>query len=143
MENLIVYNSKEYEVEKLNSVVTNKTKTISVILIGMGGYITVGEGFRIYNGRSGKPILKSRFENISEAIQFAEWLYKAYKDYLVIWEDYPEANIIQWCRYTVVGGMELWRIMEMLGDKEKINNLDISRAWSIAKEELKKDERAM
>ena len=136
---LVEFNNKKYELAKLSSKITNKSNTIQVLLVDHRGYITVGEGFRIYNGKSGKPILKSRFTKVGDAIRFAEWINDTYNDYLVIWEHYPTANVIRWCRYTVKGGFILDRMIEILEEKEEISDLDVSAAWNTARKEVEND----
>jgi len=134
-DNIVFINGKAYEIVKFNSKLTNKSMTLTGLMIGTEGYIAVGKGYRIYNSKSGKPIVQSRFLEIYEAIQFAEWIYTVYKDYLVIWEDYPKANIIKWCRYAVEGGLILDRMIEILNDKSDIDNKDVSLAWNTARQE--------
>jgi len=58
---LVEFNDKKYELAKLSSKITNKSNTIQVLLVDHRGYITVGEGFRIYNGKKWETYLEISF----------------------------------------------------------------------------------
>jgi hypothetical protein len=138
---IVVFNGTEYEIAQVNAKVTNKSRTINVVLIDHTGYIAVGEGIRIYNGKNGKPILSSRFSNVVDAIGLAELIYNTYREFLPIWDDYPDADVIKWCRYTVTDGDILHRMIEILNENSKISNLDVSVAWNTARKEIENEYR--
>jgi len=136
---IVVFKDKEYEIAKLSTKVMNKSVSLNSIMIGSEGYIAVCRGYRIHNGRSGKPILYSRFIDMNDAIEFAEWFRQVYNDYLEIWDDYPTANIVRWCRYTVKDGLLIDRMIDILGKKDDITGIDIRAAFLAARKEVENE----
>jgi len=119
-----------YEVISFTSRITNRSMPTNGISLA-GGYIAVSgseNAYRIFNTRSGEPILRCRFRSLSDAIKFAEWIEKVYADYFEIWQDYPKADIISWCKYTVPNGIDIFGAIEVLNTKDVISLGDVKEA---------------
>lgn len=80
--------------------------------------------FKIYRLDTGIPLLKVNWDNIDDAIKFAEWLDSVYKDYFEIWEAMPEANIFQLAQWTIRNGVTINSLIDMvreIGKKRSVN----------------------
>lgn len=122
---------RDYEIINFNSKRTNKSEASRGIALAQGFIAISGTSpnYRIYNTQSGEPIIKGRFPEFKDALQFALWIEKAYADYFDIWKEYPQADLLAWCRYSVSNGMRLFEIREILNKLEVITSQDIARAW--------------
>jgi hypothetical protein len=129
----VTFGNREFEVVWFNSKITNR----AIALKGVGlaqGYLAVAPGFRIYNTKTGCPIIRGRFKTFGEALRFALWLELVYTDFFPIWEDYPDADIISWCKYSVKDGLILYEMIEELNRLDEITDYDVARAEKIGRE---------
>jgi hypothetical protein len=62
--------------------------------------------YTIYN-TAGRRLFQAIFLNMSEAIAFAEWLNERFGEYFPIWEEYPDADVFGWARYSVPHGEQI------------------------------------
>ncbi len=92
------------------------------------------QDYRIYNTISGEPIIRGRFLKLSTALKLAKILEERYQDWFEIWDSYPKANIISWCKYSVDGGPVVFEFIELLDKLETISHEDMEKAYQQAKE---------
>jgi hypothetical protein len=136
MPNITVAN-KEYNVIQFSARTTNKSVTMSGVELAKG-YLSATDT-KIYNTRSGKPVVKTDFKNLDLTVRFGEWLASTYSEWFELWDSYPDADLISWCKYSVPGGARLFEMVELL-NKLTITITDKEIAWaynSAKKEELK------
>jgi hypothetical protein len=119
-----------YPIVKFNARITNKSLTLKAVMMENSGFVGVGEDFKVYNMKSGEPIIKPRFKSFAEAVRFAKWFISVYNKYLAIWESDPNANLPLWCRYTVKDGLRFHKMCENLNKLIEVSDKDISRAWN-------------
>jgi len=82
--------------------------------------------FKIHNG---KPVLSTKFVGKELAINLASYINKYYQDYLYIWKDYPDADVLQLSMWTVPNGSVFYDICT---DAEKAKVVDeniLHRIW--------------
>jgi hypothetical protein len=119
-----------YEIISFNTRITNKA--VSVRGLGLAhGFLAISgadNSYRIYNTQSGEPLLRCRFLDFKEALQFARWIEQVYKDFFEIWMAYPEADLISWCKYSVADGARLFETIQLLNALEIVDNQEIARA---------------
>lgn len=126
-----------FEIVSFNSKLTNKSVTQNGIGLAQG-YLALVPGFRIYNTKSGEPIIRGRFNTLEEGLRFALWMEKSYSEWFQIWDSYPGANLPSWLKYTVSDGAKLYEIIEYLNTLETISYKDVAKADYIAREKAKK-----
>lgn len=124
----IKVNNKDYEVITFNVCTTNKKITYSAISLAHG-YLAIADQYRIYNTKSGEPVLRCRFSTLEDCIRFAEVLATTYKDYFDIWDVEPKADLICWCRYTVKDGLLIFEWKEILTKMDLVCKHDIEGAY--------------
>ena len=72
--------------------------------------------FQIFKAINGKPLFSAVFINKHDAIEFAEFIDKAYQDYLLLLEDYPDANIFALAKWSVKNGIKIYEIIKELSN---------------------------
>lgn len=131
---------KEYELIDFKSKMTNQTVTMTGYAFAKS-YLSVSgsdQDYRVYNTISGEPLLRGRFLKLSTALKLAGILEDKYQDWFEIWDSYPQADIISWCKYSVDEGAEIFETIQLLDKLDVITAEDISSAWKQAKEIAKR-----
>jgi hypothetical protein len=77
--------------------------------------------FKIYSLTTGKPAVDLRFATIGDAMGFAEWMSETYKDYLPLWESFPDADIIQLSQWSIKNGVNIAEIISKTSTKKPIH----------------------
>lgn len=137
---VVTLDGKEYELIDFGSKITNKRVEMRGYAFAKS-YLAVSgsdQDYRIYNTISGEPLLRGRFLKRSTALKLAGILEEKYQDWFEIWDSYPQADIISWCKYSVDGGAEIFETMQILDKLNTITDQDISSAWKQAKEIAKR-----
>ena len=124
---------RDYEVITFRRKLTNKSEEMSAISLARG-YLAIADQYRIYNTISGEPILRGRFTSRELALKLATWIEKELWDFFEIWDAYPTANIISWCKFTAEFGARLFETIEGLSKLEIITDNDLTNAYNQAKE---------
>ena len=119
--------NRDYELIDFRSKLTNTSIQMRGFSLAQG-YIAVADN-RIYNTISGEPLVRGRFENTVLALDIAKWIEKTLHGYFEIWQAYPQANIISWCKYTVNNGARLFETIEILNTLEIVTQNDVKIAY--------------
>ena len=134
----IKINNREYETITFSKKLTNRPEKIDIAISLARGFLAIADKYRIYNTISGEPILRGLFTEQDTALKIAEWIEKELWDYFDIWITYPQADIISWCKYTVINGATLFETIENLKPLEFITMDDVVIAYRKAKETEKR-----
>ena len=132
---LVTVDKKEYELIWFRSKQTNQTVQMCGYSFARN-YLAVsgsGHSYRIYNTLSGEPIIRGRFLELKEALKFAQILETMYLDWFEIWEAYPKADLISWCKYSVDDGAKMFELVTLLDKLETISHQDVLDNYKQAK----------
>ncbi|OGH07429.1 MAG: hypothetical protein A2W22_03100 [Candidatus Levybacteria bacterium RBG_16_35_11] len=64
-------------------------------------------GYRVYKLKQGEPFIQAIFSSKQDCIKFAEWIVNTFQDYFYLWEQYPEADIVSLCKWSVQDGIKI------------------------------------
>ena len=92
--------------------------------------------FQIYRAHDGKLFINTIFTSFDDCKEIAKWFDEAYKDYMVIWKDYPDADIIALAKWAVKNGIRIYEMVQQIKNKQVDKSL-LSKAWSIAEKNMK------
>ena len=129
--------NRDYELTTFNRKLTNRSESIYAISLAKG-YLAIADQYRIYNTISGEPILRGRFETLELALSLAQWIEKELWDYFEIWQSYPQADIISWCKYTATNGARLFETIFGLKNLDIITENDVKVSYQQAKDREKR-----
>jgi hypothetical protein len=132
---LVIIENKEYELIWFKSKLTNQTVQMCGYAFARN-YLAVSgsdHNYRIYNTLSGEPIIRGRFLELKEVLKFAQILETMYQNWFDIWEAYPKADLISWCKYSVDDGAKMFEMVEILDELETISHNDVIEAYKQAK----------
>ena len=76
--------------------------------------------YRVYRSNDGLSAIDTTFIEPEDAIRFAEWLDKIYKDYFLLWTEYPHMPLFQVTSFTVKNGREYWAYLKELEKKRNV-----------------------
>ena len=80
--------------------------------------------FKIYGILSHMPFIPNKFYDFYEAIEVAEYLEKAYDEYLEIWEADPSLDIPLVTRFTIPDGDRIFVALNKLEGQDIISKQD-------------------
>src|SRR5512139_1440053 len=133
---VVTIDNKVYELIDFGSKITNKRIEMRGYSFAKA-YLAVSgsdQDYRIYNTISGEPIIRGRFLKLSTALKLAGILGERYQDWFEIWDSYPQADIISWCKYSVEQGAEIFEMMQILDKMDNITDQNLYDAYQQAKE---------
>jgi hypothetical protein len=78
--------------------------------------------YKIYSLITGKPAIDLEFVTVEDAISFAEWISEVYKEYLCIWEAFPDANLVEISKWSIKNGVDIAEIIKSLPHKPLLLN---------------------
>lgn len=119
-------NTQKHELIIFNQKLSNRVEKVRAYSLA-NGYLAVTD--RIYNALSGEPLIRAKFESVDLALEYAEWIESTLWDFFEIWNVYPEADIISWCKYSVKNGALLFEMTEYLKKLKFITENDIKQAY--------------
>lgn len=93
----------------------------------IGNYLSVIPEYEIFRVDIGKPVLPIQFRKLEDAVTFANWIDKTYRDYAILWEypHYDDADIFSLAKWTVNDGLVFHELFELLRKtRPVIENLD-------------------
>lgn len=86
-----------------------------------------GEGWKIFRLDTGKVLTNISFSCEDDCIKFGFWLDEHYKEMFDIWEVWPELDLLSVTRYTIPGGVEVYKkIDELQNTTIEKGELDVS-----------------
>ena len=114
-----INNVNEYDIVLFKNNEINKRSRVYRIsdnlLVGYNGFDS--KTFRIYFETTGKFASPKVFEDIQDAIGYAEWLEETYAEYLPLLTEYPKADIVSLAQWSVKNGKKINEIIQSLPKK--------------------------
>ena len=85
--------------------------------------------YRIFHLPNGKAVIDATFLNIDDAFGMAETINELYKDYMPIWESYPDADVIALSQWTIKNGIPLYQIAQEMAKKNRVNTVEVKQLF--------------
>jgi len=92
--------------------------------IKIGKYLAVVPEYKIYRYKYGLLLFDITFKTIEEAIKFATWIDKLYREAFELWESDPNLNIFKLYKWTVPDGQTIYELINVLENESKRIKLD-------------------
>ena len=126
--------SEKYETVAFSEKSTNRSVTKYGYKVGkwlVVSYVPLEQPYRssctwrVYRSQDGLAAINTSFETAEDAVRFAEWLDKTYRNkrgesYFFLWYEYPHAEIFRWTYLTIPNGEEYWEYLKELEPKRNI-----------------------
>ncbi|MHA2094599.1 MAG: hypothetical protein ACW98F_08220 [Candidatus Hodarchaeales archaeon] len=130
---------KTYEVVRFSTKTTNRTVTRTGYKVGT--FLVVGwsdemhKAWRIYRSQDGLECIGTTFQTSKDAIQFAEWIDKTYRNeegesYFFVWSEYPHAELFRWTHLTIENGEKYWKALSEIRNMRNTTWEDVQRILS-------------
>ena len=78
---------------------------------------TVNTGFRIFQVYGGLPIADVLMVTVEDAVQIAKRIAESYKEYLMVWEVYPDWDVIGIARLSIPDGEAVYNTLMKLSNQ--------------------------
>lgn len=124
----------QYEIIRFSDRTTNRSVTKSGYKVGE--FLVIGfadarrNSWRIYRSQDGLECLRTTFETLEDAIQFAEWLRQHYEYFFFIWSEYPHAELFRWTYLTIENGEKYWKLIQELDKQRNVRWEDVCQYLS-------------
>src|SRR3990167_748813 len=92
--------------------------------IKIGKNLAVVPEYKIYRYKYGLPLFDVTFKTIEEAVKFATWIDKLYKEAFKLWESDPTLDIFKLYRWTIPDGRTIYELINVLENESKKIRLD-------------------
>ena len=85
--------------------------------------------YKIFKLHNGEPVINAVLVRLKDALGLAELLNKTYKEYMLIWKEYPDADIIGLARWTDKNSIALYKIAQDMAKQNKIDTPEIQKIF--------------
>jgi hypothetical protein len=90
---------------------------------------TKDKTYQIFKAINGKPLFPAIFAEVKDAVEFAEFIDETYQDYLLLLENYPDADVFALSKWSVRNGIKIYEtINELNKETQPVTQNDISSA---------------
>ena len=99
--------------------------------IRIGEYLVVcytskqDKTYRIFNTITGRPLIKTRFIKLEDAVALARKISDTVGEYFYMNIDYPQLDMVEVSRWSTNGGVELSNLVTRLKDHDKIERMSV------------------
>lgn len=85
--------------------------------------------YKIFHLPNGKPVIDTVFLGIEDAFGMAEYINEVYKDYMPLWESFPDADVIAVSQWTIKNGVSLYNVAQEMAKKNKVSTSDVKQIF--------------
>ena len=118
-----------YDVVEFKDLSTNFPKKCRGLMVGTFLVVSGSDKkWKIYSLNAGKPLINVLFINIEDAVKIAEWINDVYKDYLQLFDEFPNADMFGMVKWSVKDGIRNYEAMKLIKTKKLVTSQDFREA---------------
>lgn len=85
--------------------------------------------YKIFHLPNGKPVIDTVFLSMDDAFGMAETIDELYKEYMPIWESYPDADLLGMTQWTIKNGVPLYQIAQEMAKKNRVSTPEVRQLF--------------